>query len=126
MVEHCHHTETMNKYIVYQKDDGHFELKILNDKISLNEKKIITLSKHFYQHYKNKKFYQLIGSTFDPLTEEEVVLYRALYTCPTFGEKCLWIRPKSMFFGTVGDDDRFKKINSHEIEIDSQKCVDSN
>ncbi|WP_420888085.1 DUF1653 domain-containing protein [Candidatus Nitronereus thalassa] len=48
-----------------------------------------------YRHYKGKE-YQVIGCARHTETEEEVVVYRALY-----GERGLWVRPKSMFMETV-------------------------
>lgn len=48
-----------------------------------------------YRHYKNKE-YQVIGCAQHSETEEEFVVYRALY-----GERDLWIRPKAMFIEYV-------------------------
>ena len=51
-----------------------------------------------YRHYKGKE-YQVIGCARHTETEEEVVVYRALY-----GERGLWVRPASMFMETVSID----------------------
>ena len=48
-----------------------------------------------YQHYKGAQ-YQVIDTARHSETEEELVLYRALY-----GEKGLWVRPLVMFTETV-------------------------
>ena len=44
-----------------------------------------------YRHYKGKE-YEVIGCARHTETEEEFVVYRALY-----GDHGLWIRPKKMF-----------------------------
>ncbi len=44
-----------------------------------------------YRHYKGNE-YQVIGCARHSETEEELVVYRALY-----GEGGLWVRPKGMF-----------------------------
>tara|TARA_B110000967_G_scaffold191224_1_gene216672 strand:- start:190 stop:405 length:216 start_codon:yes stop_codon:yes gene_type:complete len=48
-----------------------------------------------YQHYKGAQ-YRVIDTVRHSETEEELVLYRALY-----GEKGLWVRPLVMFTATV-------------------------
>ena len=48
-----------------------------------------------YRHYKGKD-YQVLGCARHTETEEEFVVYRALY-----GDQGLWIRPKAMFSETV-------------------------
>jgi len=48
-----------------------------------------------YRHYKGKE-YQVLGCARHTETEEEFVVYRALY-----GEGGLWVRPKSMFLEPV-------------------------
>ena len=48
-----------------------------------------------YRHYKGKD-YHVLGCARHSETEEEFVVYRALY-----GAGGLWIRPKSMFVETV-------------------------
>ena len=48
-----------------------------------------------YRHYKEKD-YAVIGEAKHSETEEEFVVYRALW-----GERGLWIRPKAMFLETV-------------------------
>lgn len=54
-----------------------------------------------YQHYKNKKLYEVIGLARHSETLEEMVIYKALFRCDTFGHNQVWIRPKSMFFEQV-------------------------
>jgi len=48
-----------------------------------------------YRHYKGKD-YQVLGCARHTETEEEFVVYRALY-----GEGGLWVRPKAMFLESV-------------------------
>jgi hypothetical protein len=48
-----------------------------------------------YRHYKGND-YEVIGVAKHSETEEEVVVYRALY-----GERGLWVRPLVMFLETV-------------------------
>jgi hypothetical protein len=48
-----------------------------------------------YRHYKGND-YEVVGVAKHSETEEEVVVYRALY-----GERELWVRPLVMFFDTV-------------------------
>jgi hypothetical protein len=48
-----------------------------------------------YRHYKGQD-YEVVGVARHSETEEEYVVYRALY-----GDYGLWIRPTSMFLETV-------------------------
>lgn len=48
-----------------------------------------------YRHYKGKE-YEVIGCARHSETEEEVVVYRALY-----GDRELWVRPRAMFMEQV-------------------------
>ena len=51
-----------------------------------------------YQHYKNKKYYRVLGVAKHTETEEDLVLYRALYENP-WAEYC--VRPVKMFLEEV-------------------------
>ena len=66
-----------------------------------------------YQHYKGN-LYEVIGLARHSETLEEMVVYKALYTSPEFGDNVLWIRPKAMFFENVMVDElevpRFKLV----------------
>lgn len=53
-----------------------------------------------YRHYKGN-LYEVLGLAKHSETEEEHVVYRALY-----GDGELWLRPKGMFFETVISDGR--------------------
>lgn len=53
------------------------------------------VSKGRYRHYKGQD-YEVIGVARHTETQEEFVVYRALY-----GDYGLWIRPLSMFTGSV-------------------------
>ena len=45
--------------------------------------------------------YEVIGLARHSETLEELVVYKALYDSAEFGKNALWVRPKSMFLGTV-------------------------
>ena len=53
-----------------------------------------------YRHSKGNE-YEVIGEARHSETEEPFVVYRALY-----GDRSLWIRPRSMFLETVMVDGR--------------------
>jgi len=55
-----------------------------------------------YRHYKGQE-YEVMGVARDSETEEEFVVYRALY-----GEGALWIRPAAMFVESVTVDGRVR------------------
>lgn len=54
-----------------------------------------TLPAGRYQHYKGGQ-YQVMGLVRHSETEEELVLYKALY-----GEQGLWVRPLQMFLEAI-------------------------
>ncbi len=58
----------------------------------------MSLKAGIYQHYKGNQ-YEVIDIVRHSETEEELVLYRALY-----GEKGLWVRPLQMFTESVNID----------------------
>ncbi|MEE8126386.1 MAG: DUF1653 domain-containing protein [Nitrospirales bacterium] len=66
-----------------------------------------------YRHYKGKD-YQVIGVARHSETEEELVVYRALYG--SFG---LWARPTAMFGETIEFEGkrvaRFERINDESL-----------
>jgi len=61
-----------------------------------------------YKHYKGNN-YRVIGMAKHSETQEELVVYQALY-----GDGDLWVRPKAMFLETVEKDGqtvpRFQKV----------------
>ena len=61
-----------------------------------------------YRHYKGKD-YEVLGCAKHSETEEELVVYRALY-----GKQGLWVRPKAVFLDAVIVDGkpvpRFKRL----------------
>lgn len=59
-----------------------------------------------YMHYKGN-LYEVIGLAHHSETLAELVVYRALYNSPEFGENALWVRPAEMFL--------------EEIEIEGEK-----
>lgn len=66
-----------------------------------------------YQHFKGN-FYEVLGIAKHHETKEELVVYRALYNHPEYGNYTLWVRPIAEFTGTVTVDSkevpRFKFI----------------
>ena len=66
----------------------------------------------YYKHFKGG-IYRLLNIAKDSETQEKVVVYQALY-----GKGEIWIRPYTMFFGTVERDgkviQRFTKITEEE------------
>lgn len=53
-----------------------------------------------YRHYKGDE-YQVIGCAKHSETLEDLVVYKALYSCDEFGDNVLWVRPIKMFSGKV-------------------------
>lgn len=49
-----------------------------------------------YKHYKGKR-YEVLGVAHHTETLEPMVVYRALYHSPDYGENALWVRPQQMF-----------------------------
>ena len=59
-----------------------------------------SIKKGKYQHDKGK-LYDVIDVARHSETLEELVVYKALYDSPEFGNNSIWVRPKEMFFETV-------------------------
>lgn len=74
---------------------------ITNISITIQKMKTTDLKYGKYQHYKTKKFYEVIGIAHHSETLEEMVVYKALYDCHEFGMDSLWVRPKKMFMEHV-------------------------
>ena len=76
------------------------------------EESMDTVKPGRYRHFKGKD-YRVILIARNSETEEEMVVYQALY-----GEKLCWVRPYEMFFGKVERDgkvmDRFSPITKEE------------
>ena len=68
----------------------------------------------YYRHFKGG-YYRLIGIAKDSETQEEKVVYQALY-----GDGQMWVRPKGMFFEKVERDgkvmERFQEVSLDQIE----------
>ena len=71
-----------------------------------------------YRHYKGKE-YQVIGCACHSETEEEFVVYQALY-----GTQGLWIRPKEMFMEQVRVEgivvSRFQRIDEPDFHEENE------
>lgn len=67
----------------------------------------------YYRHYRNKKIYRFVAFATIEATEEDAVVYQAMY-----GERRLWIRTKENFFEEVQHEGkrvpRFQKISQDE------------
>ena len=67
----------------------------------------------YYRHFRNKRIYRFVAFATIEATEEEAVVYQAMY-----GDKRLWIRTKENFFEEVEHEGkrvpRFQKISEEE------------
>lgn len=54
-----------------------------------------------YQHFRNKQFYEVICVANHSETQEEMVVYKALYESDKFPFGQIWVRPKKMFLEEV-------------------------
>ncbi len=68
----------------------------------------MTLQSGIYRHYKGQQ-YRVMGVARHSETEEQLVVYQALY-----GEYGLWVRPLGMFTETVDVDG--EQINRFSLE----------
>ncbi len=59
-----------------------------------------------YQHFRNQHYYEVIGIARHSETDEEMVVYRALYECEGLPLGQLWVRPKQMFLEQVEHEGR--------------------
>jgi len=79
-----------------------------------------------YRHYKNQRLYKVLGKALHSETKEEMVIYRALYDCPTWGKERVWARPKQLFLEEVADDngisDRFQCVEEMEENFCFKFC----
>ena len=70
-----------------------------------------------YIHYKGNN-YEVIGVAKDSETLEDLVIYRALYDSPKFGDNALWVRKKTNFQENVNQNgqlvSRFRYIDKSE------------
>jgi len=73
----------------------------------------------YFRHFKGGLYKALMEGK-DSETQEAVVIYQALY-----GERGIWVRPKSMFYESVERPDysgpRFTEITEEEANNASQK-----
>lgn len=68
-----------------------------------------------YKHYKTGNLYEVLHIAYHSETQEEMVVYKALYSCPNFGQNAIWVRNRAMFCELVNHQDqmisRFKLIS---------------
>ena len=65
-----------------------------------------------YKHHKGN-YYEVIGVARHSETNEELVVYKALWDVPEYGINSLWVRPKKMFNEIIEKDS--KKIQRFEF-----------
>jgi hypothetical protein len=76
----------------------------------------MTLQPGIYRHYKGQQ-YRVMGTARHSETEEQLVVYQALY-----GERGLWVRPLSMFTETVNvDGEQISRFSLETPEIEPSK-----
>lgn len=76
----------------------------------------MTLQPGIYRHYKGQQ-YRVLGTARHSETEEQLVVYQALY-----GEFGLWVRPLSMFTETVNvDGEQISRFSLETPEIEPSK-----
>lgn len=73
-----------------------------------------------FRHYKGK-YYEIIAPVARHSEDlSEVIVYKALYNSPEFGNNSVWVRPLAMFQEDVVVDGkkvvRFEKVNPSEID----------
>jgi hypothetical protein len=78
----------------------------------MTEKKV-GVKTGIYRHYKGN-LYHVVGEAIHSETGELLVVYRALY-----GEYKLWVRPKTMFFESVGVNGKAVPRFTLEVEVDN-------
>ncbi len=57
-----------------------------------------------YRHYKGKEYTILAVARNESDPEEFLVIYRAEYDSPDFGNGCVWARPLELFNGNLDVD----------------------
>jgi hypothetical protein len=92
------------------KPDGAESIKRINRCYQHTSKMKTTIKPGIYRHFKGG-LYEVVGTAKHSETEEELIVYRALY-----GDYGLWARPAAMFTETVEIDGeplpRFSLINA--------------
>lgn len=77
----------------------------------------------YYRHFRNGKLYRIIEYATIESTEEEAVVYEAMYD-----DHRVWIRPKSNFFEEVSYDGkmvpRFQPVPLEEIQEELDREID--
>ncbi len=78
----------------------------------------------YYRHFRNHKIYRLVDFATLEATEEEAVVYQAMY-----GERKLWIRTKKNFFEEVLHEGkmvpRFQPISEEEAEKELSPALEA-
>lgn len=66
----------------------------------MDEEKEVKIA--YYQHSKSGNFYEVIAVARNSENPgEELVVYKALYDDPKFGNQAIWVRPKKMFLENI-------------------------
>lgn len=81
------------------------------------------MQSEYYRHFRNGKLYRIIETATIEATEEEAVVYEAMYD-----DHRVWIRPKSNFFEEVSYDGkmvpRFQPVPLEEIQEELDREFD--
>lgn len=75
-----------------------------------------TISPRYFRHFRNKQLYRFVTFATLEATEEEAVVYQAMY-----GEKRVWIRTRKNFFEEVRHEGkmvpRFQPVSEEEAAL---------
>ena len=126
----AHHTETLEKMVVYQSGSPRKKQTLVISQERFNQnvqlpgvdadacprfQSVHTVTTQFspaytgnavqpgaqYQHYRNGKKYTILDVAYEAQSNDQLVVYRAEYTDEKFGTHALWVRPLAMFTETV-------------------------
>ena len=97
-----------------------FNLKYDDENIYVHSKFSFSSSSstnsRFFKHYRNLKMYKFLGTTPENETPRYVV-YQAQYDDKQFGDKCIWVRLYSEFFGKVEIESNQRNTNNNNNTI---------
>lgn len=65
--------------------------------MNMNTKEITPITPGMYRHSKSGRLYEVLSTGYHSETLEPMVVYRAQYNSPDFGDHAIWVRPAAMF-----------------------------
>ncbi len=76
-----------------------------------------------YRHYKGN-YYEVVAVARDSENpQKQLVVYKALYDSPEFGQNQIWVRPKEEFLGEIKKDEKtFFRFEEAEGKVCSIRC----